>query len=195
MKHILPELPYALNALEPYISQETLEFHYGKHHRAYVDKLNELIEGTEFADMSLQDIVDHAPKGPIFNNAAQIINHTFYFNSLHAPDDCTPDGALLEALVQKWGSFEDFVADFSAKAIANFGSGWTWLAKNTQGALEIINTSNAETIIGSSEYIPLLVCDVWEHAYYIDTRNARAKYIENFWCVVHWNVVGARFSV
>lgn len=193
MNHILPSLPYALDALEPYISRETLEYHHGKHHQTYVDNLNRLIVDTEFADMSLEDIIRHS-SGGIFNNAAQIWNHTFYFASLGAPGHDIPSQELYTAIERVWGSFELFVETFTKEALANFGSGWTWLVKNTSGVLEILNTPNAETPLTSPEYTPLLTCDIWEHAYYIDVRNARAKYLENFWKVVDWNVVSDRFA-
>lgn len=193
MQHILPSLPYALDALEPYISRETLEYHHGKHHQTYVDNLNRLIVDTEFADMSLEDIIRHS-SGGIFNNAAQIWNHTFYFASLGAPGHDIPSQELYRAIERVWGSFELFVETFTKEALANFGSGWTWLVKNASGTLEIINTPNAETPLTNPEYTPLLTCDIWEHAYYIDVRNARAKYLENFWKVVDWNVVSDRFA-
>lgn len=193
MQHILPSLPYALDALEPYISRETLEYHHGKHHQTYVDNLNRLIVDTEFADMSLEDIIRHS-SGGIFNNAAQIWNHTFYFASLGAPGHDIPSQELYRAIERVWGSFELFVETFTKEALANFGSGWTWLVKNAGGTLEILNTPNAETPLTSPEYMPLLTCDIWEHAYYIDVRNARAKYLENFWKVVDWNVVSDRFT-
>ena len=195
MTHELPVLPYDLDALAPYISRETLEYHHGKHHKTYVDKLNELIVGTEFADMSLVDIVKNAPKGPIFNNAAQVVNHTFYFETFAPKDTCSPvSGDLADAIAIKWGSIDDFIIDFTTMAIGNFGSGWTWLAKKNDGSLAIVNTSNAETIIGSDEYTPLLVCDVWEHAYYIDVRNARPQYLANFWQIIDWSKVAERFA-
>ena len=191
MTHTIPPLPYALDALEPHISRETLEFHHGKHHQAYVTKLNELIEGTEFADMTLEDIIHKAPKGPIFNNAAQIWNHTFYFASLSGEKNTSPSDELASAIQKKWGDMETFQTEFSKQAIANFGSGWTWLVKKTDGLLDIVNTSNAETPL-NTESVPLLTCDVWEHAYYIDYRNLRPKYLEHFWQVVDWNVISDR---
>ena len=194
-QHILPNLPYASDALEPFISAETIEYHYGKHHRTYVENLNGLIAGTEFAELPLVDIIRAAPRGAIFNNAAQVANHTFYFESFLPPAQFTKTSSLLaDAVNAKWGSFEAFVEEFTAKAVGNFGSGWTWLAKKSDHTLDIVNTSNAETLIGSVEYTPLLVCDVWEHAYYIDVRNARAKYLANFWNIIDWKKVSERFE-
>jgi len=193
MQHTLPNLPYALDALEPYISKETLEYHHGKHHQTYVTKLNELIAGTEFADMTLEEIIRQAPKGPIFNNAAQVWNHTFYFASLSPKKHDIPSKDLYAAIDAKWGDLDVFMAEFDKQALANFGSGWTWLVKKSDGTLDIVNTSNAETPL-TGEDVPLLTCDVWEHAYYIDCRNARPKYLENFWKVVDWGVISKRFA-
>jgi len=194
MKHELPTLKYELNALEPYISQETLEFHYGKHHKAYVDNLNNLIVGTEFENMSLEEIVKKSVSGPVFNNAAQIWNHTFYFNGLTPNSTKKPSGILAEKIEAAFGSFESFVETFSKTAIGNFGSGWTWLVQNQSGNLEIVNTSNAGSILTHEDKTPLLTCDVWEHAYYIDTRNARPKYVENFWNLVDWEFVSGNMK-
>jgi Fe-Mn family superoxide dismutase len=194
MKHELPALKYELNALEPYISQETLEFHYGKHHKAYVDNLNNLIVGTEFENMSLEEIVKKSVSGPVFNNAAQIWNHTFYFNGLTPNSAKKLSGLLLEKIEAAFGSFESFIETFSKTAIGNFGSGWTWLVQNSEGNLEIVNTSNAGSILTYEDKTPLLTCDVWEHAYYIDTRNARPKYVENFWNLVDWDFVTANMK-
>ena len=195
MTHILPELPYALDALAPHISKETLEYHHGKHHKAYVDNLNKLIVDTDFADKTLLEIIQLSPKGGIFNNAAQVWNHTFYFHGL-APAGTTKISEDLEnAIAEKWGSLEDFKKIFSEKAIANFGSGWTWLAVNEKNELEIINTDDAETLAIEQLVTPIFVCDVWEHAYYIDYRNARAKYLENFWHVVNWTKVEERYAI
>ena len=192
----LPTLPYALDALEPYISRETLEFHYGKHHQTYVDNLNKLVPGTEYEGKSLEDIIKTS-SGAIFNNAAQIWNHTFYFESL-APSASEPTGTLADAITAKWGSVENFVAEFNKMALANFGSGWTWLVREGKNwPLALYNTSNAATPLTAKEdpiLIPLLTCDVWEHAYYIDYRNARAKYLENFWKVVSWEKVSERYE-
>ena len=186
-EHKLPELPYAKNALEPHISAETLEYHYGKHHATYVDKLNGLIPGTEFENASLEDIIKQA-KGGIFNNGAQIWNHTFYWNCLSPDGGGTPDGAVGKAIEQAFGDFAKFKTQFSDSAATNFGSGWTWLVKNPDGKLEIVNTSNAANPMTDGKQ-PLLTCDVWEHAYYIDYRNARPKYVEAFWNLVNWDFV------
>lgn len=192
MTHELPKLPYDLDALEPYISKETLEYHYGKHHQTYVNNLNNLIAGTEFADMKLEDIIRKS-SGGIFNNAAQVWNHTFYWHCL-SPNKSSPQPELLDAINKYFGSLEQFIKKFSEAAIANFGSGWTWLVqkKDTQ-ELAIISTSNAQTPISEDKYNPLLTCDVWEHAYYIDYRNARAKYVENFWNILNWEFVSKNF--
>jgi superoxide dismutase, Fe-Mn family len=186
-QHKLPELPYAKNALEPHISAETLEYHYGKHHATYVDKLNGLLPGTEFEDASLEDIIKKA-KGGIFNNGAQIWNHTFYWNCLSPDGGGKPEGALGKAIDQAFGDFAKFKTQFSDSAVTNFGSGWTWLVKNQTGKLEIVNTPNAGNPLTDGKQ-PLLTCDVWEHAYYIDYRNARPKYIEAFWNLVNWDFV------
>ncbi len=189
----LPALPYAQDALEPHISAETLEFHYGKHHKTYVDKLNGLVEGTELASKSLEDIVKTS-EGGIFNNAAQIWNHTFYWNCLSPNGGGAPDGELAEAISAAFGSFEAFKQAFTESAINNFGSSWTWLVKKADGSLAIVNTSNAATPVTESDQTPLLTCDVWEHAYYIDYRNARPKYMEAFWKLVNWEFVNQNFS-
>ena len=182
-----PPLPYAIDALAPYISQETMEFHSGKHHQTYVDNLNKLVAGTEFENMPLEDVIMKSTGG-IFNNAAQIWNHTFYFDSL-APSGTSPlSGDLQVAIDTKWGSADAFMAEFNKVALATFGSGWAWLVRKSDGSLDIVSTSNAATPLTGSD-TSLLTCDVWEHAYYIDYRNARAKYLENFWKVVNWNQV------
>jgi len=188
MAHKLPELKFAMDALQPHISKETLEFHYGKHHNAYVTNLNNLIPGTEFDVMSLEDIVNKAPVGGIFNNAAQVWNHSFYWNCLSPNGGGEPSGKLLDAINKAFGSFDEFKEKFTKSAITNFGSGWTWLVKNNDGSLELINTSNAGTALTSSKK-PLLTCDVWEHAYYVDYRNARPQYDEAFWNLVNWDFV------
>lgn len=188
MTYELPELPYAKDALEPYISQETLEYHHGKHHAAYVANLNKLVPGTEFEGKSLEDIITSADGG-IFNNAAQIWNHTFYWNCLQPNGGGEPTGALLDAITTQFGSFADFKEQFTTKAATLFGAGWTWLVKNADGGLEIVNTSNAGCPLTDGQ-TPLMTCDVWEHAYYIDVRNARPKYLENFWQLVNWEFVG-----
>lgn len=186
MQHKLPELPYTLDSLEPHISKETLEFHHGKHHRTYVDNLNKLIVDTKFANMSLEETI-MSSDGGIFNNAAQIWNHTFYFNCL-TPNQNPPPVALTKAIDKAFGSMDKFQQEFSQKAITTFGSGWAWLIQNSDGQLEIISTSNAETPLTLHKNI-LLTCDVWEHAYYIDYRNARPKYMEAFWQLVNWEFV------
>ncbi len=185
MAFTLPPLPYALDALAPTISKETLEFHYGKHHQAYVTNLNNLVPGTEFESASLEDIVKKA-SGGIFNNAAQVWNHTFYWNSLSPKGGGEPTGKLLTAINAKWGSVAAFKEAFNKSAAGNFGSGWTWLVKKADGSLDIVNTSNAATPLTTSD-VALLTCDVWEHAYYIDYRNARPKYLESYWNLVNWD--------
>ena len=175
----LPALPYELNALEPHISQETLEFHHGKHHNTYVVKLNGLIEGTELENKSLEEIVKTSTGG-VFNNAAQIWNHTFYWHCLAPNAGGTPTGAVLEAINATFGSFEEFKAKFTDAAINNFGSSWTWLVKKADGSLDIVNTSNAGTPLTEEGVTPLLTVDLWEHAYYIDFRNLRPDYMGAF---------------
>ncbi|TNF55314.1 MAG: superoxide dismutase [Fe] [Gammaproteobacteria bacterium] len=192
MKHELPALPYAMDALAPTLSQETLEYHYGKHHQAYVTNLNNLIPGTEFESMSLEEIVMKS-SGGIFNNAAQVWNHTFYWNCLSPNGGGTPNGALAAAIDAKFGSFEEFKKQFNQAGATNFGSGWTWLVKNADGSLEIFNTSNAGTPMTSGKQA-LLTLDVWEHAYYIDYRNLRPKYLETMWNIVNWDFVAANFA-
>ncbi|NLB51110.1 MAG: superoxide dismutase [Fe], partial [Clostridiaceae bacterium] len=189
MEHKLPPLPFAKDALEPVISAETLDYHYGKHHQAYVNNLNKLIVGTEFEDMPLEDIIRKS-SGGIFNNAAQVFNHTFYWHCLAPEAGGEPTGKLAEAIDQAFGSFESFKEKFSATAATTFGSGWAWLVKNDEGKLEIISTSNAGTPLTEGKK-PLLTCDVWEHAYYIDYRNARPSCIERFWELVNWDFVAS----
>ncbi|HUG58875.1 MAG TPA: superoxide dismutase [Fe] [Candidimonas sp.] len=191
MAFTLPPLPYALDALAPHISKETLEFHYGKHHQSYVTNLNNLVAGTEFESASLEDVVKKS-SGGVFNNAAQIWNHTFYWNSL-TPKSGEPTGALLAAINAKWGSVDAFKEAFNKSAAGNFGSGWTWLVKKSDGSVDIVNTSNAATPLTTSD-VPLLTCDVWEHAYYIDYRNARPKYLEHFWNLVNWDFAAANLG-
>jgi len=181
-----------MNALEPHISKETLEYHYGKHHQTYVTNLNNLIAGTEFESASLEDIVRKS-SGGLFNNAAQVWNHTFYWNGLSPNGGGQPDGALAEAINAKWGSFDTFKEEFNKQAAGNFGSGWTWLVKKGDGSVDIVNTSNAATPLTTTD-IPLLTCDVWEHAYYIDYRNARPKYLESFWSLVNWQFAAQNFA-
>lgn len=187
MTHKLPELPYVMDALQPHISKETLEYHYGKHHNAYVTNLNNLISGTEFEDLSLEDIIKKAPAGVLFNNSAQVWNHSFYWNCLSPNGGGEPSGKLLETINKSFGSFENFKEKFTTSAVTNFGSGWTWLV-NGENGLEIINTSNAGTVV-TSRKTALLTCDVWEHAYYVDYRNARPKYVDAFWNLVNWEFV------
>ncbi|MDE9463857.1 superoxide dismutase [Fe] [Xenorhabdus bovienii] len=187
MSFELPALPYAKNALEPHISAETLEYHYGKHHNAYVVNLNNLIKDTEFAGKSLEEIIKTS-EGGIFNNAAQVWNHTFYWNSLSPNGGGEPTGKVADAINNAFGSFAEFKQQFTDAALKNFGSGWTWLVKKADGSVAIVNTSNAATPL-TSEDKPVLTVDVWEHAYYIDYRNARPQYLEHFWALVNWKFV------
>ena len=187
MEHQLPPLPYPMNGLEPHISRETLEFHYGKHHQTYVTNLNNQIKNSEFAQASLEEIVKKS-SGGMFNNAAQVWNHTFFWQCMKPNGGGEPSGKLAEGIQAKWGSFERFKEAFTQSALANFGSGWTWLVKKPDGTLDIVNTSNAGTPLTGSDK-PLLTCDVWEHAYYIDYRNARAKFLAAFWQLVNWDFV------
>jgi superoxide dismutase, Fe-Mn family len=192
MAHTLPELPYAKDALQPHISVETIEFHYGKHHQTYVTNLNNLIPGTEFESLSLEDIVKKS-SGGVFNNAAQIWNHTFYWHSLSPNGGGEPKGALGAAITQQWGSFAAFKEAFTKAAVGTFGSGWAWLVKKPDGSLDIVSTSNAATPL-TTDSKPLLTIDVWEHAYYIDYRNARPKYTEAFWNIVNWDFAEKNFA-
>ena len=192
MEHTLPALPYAMDALQPHISKETLEFHYGKHHQTYVTNLNNLIKGTEFENASLEDIVKKS-SGGVFNNAAQIWNHTFYWNSLSPKGGGKPAGALAAAIDAKWGSFDAFKEAFTKSAVGNFGSSWTWLVKKADGSLDIVNTSNAATPVTTADK-PLITCDLWEHAYYIDYRNRRPDYLGAFWSLVNWKFAAKNFS-
>ncbi len=192
MEHTLPALPYAMDALQPHISKETLEFHYGKHHQTYVMNLNNLIKGTEFESSSLDEIVKKS-SGGVFNNAAQIWNHTFYWNSLSPKGGGKPSGALAAAIDAKWGSFDAFKEAFTKSAVANFGSSWTWLVKKADGSLDIVNTSNAATPLTTADR-PLLTCDLWEHAYYIDYRNRRPDYLGAFWSLVNWDFAAKNFA-
>ncbi len=191
MEHRLPELPYAKSALVPHISAETLDYHYGKHHKTYVDNLNRLLPGTQFEGSSLEEIVRKA-SGGIFNNAAQVWNHTFYWSSLSPKGGGEPTGAIAGAITKNFGSFAEFKDKFSNAAVTLFGSGWAWLAKNSDGSLSIEATSNAGNPLKDGRK-PLLTCDVWEHAYYIDYRNVRAKYVEAFWKLVNWDFVNQNF--
>ena len=189
--HMLPPLPYAKDALAPTISAETLEYHYGKHHQAYVDNLNKLVPGTEFEKLSLEEIIRKAPPGAIFNNAAQVWNHSFYWNCLKPKGGGEPTGALAAAIVKNFGTFATFNQQFSQAAVTQFGSGWAWLVKKKDGTLAIVQTGNAGNPMTSGD-TPLLTCDVWEHAYYIDYRNARPKYVESFWSLVNWDFVASK---
>lgn len=189
----LPELPYAKDALAPHISAETLEFHYGKHHATYVTKLNGLVPGTEYESMPLEDIIKQS-SGPVFNNAAQVWNHTFYWHCLSPNGGGEPSGALAAAIDKQWGSFAAFKTEFDDKAVNNFGSSWTWLVKNSDGSLAIVNTSNAGTPLTDSGVTPVLTVDLWEHAYYIDYRNVRPQYLEAFWKLVNWEFANSNFA-
>ncbi len=189
----LPALPYAQDALEPHISAETLSYHYGKHHQTYVTKLNGLVEGTELANKSLEEIVKTS-EGGVFNNAAQVWNHTFYWNCLSPNGGGEPTGALADAINASFGSFADFQAELNDKAVNNFGSSWTWLVKKADGSLAIVNTSNAATPLTDASVTPILTVDLWEHAYYIDYRNVRPDYLKGFWALVNWEFAAANFA-
>jgi Fe-Mn family superoxide dismutase len=188
----LPKLPYAMEALAPHLSKESLEFHYGKHHNTYVVKLNELLAGHALANASLEDVIKKSD-GPIFNNAAQIWNHTFYWNSLKPKGGGEATGAVADLIKSQWGSFAKFKDEFNAKATTLFGSGWCWLVKKSDGSLAITQTSNAGCPLTEGQK-PLLTCDVWEHAYYIDYRNLRPKYLEAFWQLVNWDFANANLK-
>lgn len=192
MSFELPKLPYALDALEPHISKETLEYHYGKHHQTYVTNLNNLVKGTDLESKSLEEIIK-STDGGIFNNAAQVWNHTFYWNCLAPNAGGAPTGKIADAINKAFGSFEEFKKQFNDAAAKNFGSGWTWLVKKADGSVAIVNTSNAVTPVSGADK-PLLTVDVWEHAYYIDYRNARVKYLEEFWALVNWSFVEANLA-
>ncbi|MGY3941484.1 superoxide dismutase [Fe] [Aeromonas tecta] len=189
----LPALPYAINALEPHISQETLEYHHGKHHNTYVVNLNNLVPGTEFEGKSLEEIIKTSTGG-VFNNAAQIWNHTFYWHCLSPNGGGEPTGALADAINKAFGSFAEFKDAFTKSAIGNFGSSWTWLVKKADGSLAIVNTSNAGCPLTEAGTTPLLTVDLWEHAYYIDFRNMRPKYMETFWTLVNWEFVAKNLA-
>lgn len=188
MTHHLPQLPYAKNALEPIISEETVEFHYDKHHAGYVNNLNNLIKNTPFEDASLEEVIKNSI-GAVFNNAAQVYNHTFYWNCL-SPTKTSPSKELSKMIDDSFGSFENFKSDFIKSAVSNFGSGWTWLVKEPDGVLKIINTQNAGTPITVGQ-LPLLTIDVWEHAYYIDYRNGRQKYLDEIFKIINWDFVSS----
>lgn len=191
MEHKLPELPWAKDALEPHISKETIEYHHGKHHNAYVTNLNNLIKGTKFENASLEEIV-MGSEGGVFNNAAQVWNHTFYWNCLTPKSSKAPTGKIAELINKKYGSFENFKEEFSKAAATNFGSAWTWLVGNNND-IEIFNTSNADTPMKHGKNA-LMTIDVWEHAYYVDYRNARPKYIESFWNLINWDFVNSNLK-
>lgn len=200
MPHKLPELPFAMDALAPAISAETLEYHYGKHHQTYVTNLNALLEGTGLEEMKLEELIASgiervAPekRTAVFNNAAQVWNHTFYWNCMKKGGGGFPSGKLAEAITKSFGSFDKFREAFTKAAVGQFGSGWAWLTKDESGALSITATSNAATPL-TEKKTPLLTCDVWEHAYYVDYRNARAKYVEAWWNLVNWDFVSRNFD-
>lgn len=191
MRFELPKLAWEANALEPAISSRTIEFHHGKHHQAYVNNLNSLIEGTDFENMGLEDIIRKS-EGAIFNNAAQVWNHTFYFNCFTPGGNGLPSEDLLDAIHKNWDSFDRFKKEFSAAAVSVFGSGWAWLVKDKEGNLSIVKESNAGTpVVKGME--PLLVFDVWEHAYYLDYQNRRADYVEALWNIIDWEAVSSRY--
>jgi len=193
VSHELMQLPYAMDALEPHISRETLEYHYGKHHQTYVNTLNGLVEGTPDAELSLEDLVKKA-SGKLFNQAAQVWNHNFYWQSLSPNGGGEPDGELKAAIEKRWGSVDAFRKEFTEQTVANFASGWGWLVKKADGSLDIVQTDDAETPLSDDSLTPLLTCDIWEHAYYIDYRNARPKYMEAFWKLVNWEFAAANLA-
>ena len=193
MEHTLPALPYAKDALAPYYSAETLEFHHGKHHNAYVVNLNNLQKGTEFEALGLEEIIKKA-SGPVYNNAAQIWNHSFFWNCMKPNGGGAPQGALADAIHAKWGSLDAFKEAFTKSAVGNFGSGWTWLVKKADGSVDIVNTGAAGTPLTSADKA-LLTIDVWEHAYYIDYRNMRPKFVETFLSnLVNWDFAQANYA-
>ena len=194
MEHTLPHLPYAMDALAPFISKETFEYHYGKHHQAYATNLNNLVKGTEYENLDLEAIVKKAPAGGIFNNSAQVWNHSFFWNSMKVGGGGTPTGALADAINNKWGSFDEFKKAFQASAVGNFRSGWSWLVKKPDGSVDIVNTSADGTPL-NSENKALLTIDVWELAYYIDYRNARPKFVETFInSLANWDFAAKNFA-
>ena len=192
MSFELPPLPYAKNALEPLISQETLEYHYGKHHQTYVNNLNNLVTGTDNENKSLEDLIKTA-SGGLFNNAAQVWNHTFYWHSMAPDSKAQPEGKLAEAIEKAYGSIDSFKEAFIKSAVGNFASGWTWLVKNDDGSVAIVNTDDADTPVRTGKK-PLLTVDIWEHAYYIDYRNARPKYLESFWQLANWDFAESNYN-
>ena len=194
MAHTLPDLPFAKNALEPHMSAETLEYHHDKHHQAYVTNLNNLIPGTEYENMSLEDIIKKAPAGGIYNNAAQVWNHTFFWNCLSPNGGGAPNGPLMDAINKKWGSFEEFKKAFQTSAVGNFGSGWTWLVKKADGSVDIVNMGAAGTPLTTGDK-PLFTVDVWEHAYHIDYRNLRPKFVETYLTnLANWRFAESNFA-
>ena len=192
MTHQLPKLPYALDALEPHIDATTISIHYGKHHQTYADNLNKLVPGTEFADASLEQIIAKA-QGPIFNNAAQVWNHTFYWDGMKPKGGGEPTGELLAAIEKSFGNFTGFKEQLSKTSVTQFGSGWGWLVKKKDGALAVVQTGNAANPLTAGD-VPLLTCDVWEHAYYLKYQNRRADYVGSWWNVVNWDAVAARLA-
>lgn len=192
MEHKLPELPYAKDALQPHISAETFEYHHGKHHNAYVTNLNNLIKGTKYESMTLEEIIKSS-EGGLFNNAAQVWNHTFFWNCMSPKGGGVPGGKVADLINQKWGSFDKFKEEFAKNAVGNFGSGWTWLVQNSKGEVEIMNTSNADTPMAHNMKA-LMTIDVWEHAYYIDYRNARANFVAAFWNLANWDFVNQNLT-
>lgn len=192
MTFTLPPLPYSMGALAPHISEETLEYHYGKHHQAYVNNLNKLVEGTPFEKATLEDIIKQA-NGAIFNNAAQVWNHTFYWNCLSPEGGAEPTGVVAEKIESTFGSFEQFKEEFTKAAVSAFGSAWAWLVVDKSGQLKIMTTSNAGTPMTEGLHA-LLTCDVWEHAYYIDYRNRRPDYLTGFWELVNWEFVATQLT-
>jgi Fe-Mn family superoxide dismutase len=189
----LPALPFAKDALAPHISAETLDYHHGKHHATYIAKLNGLVEGTDMADKSLEELI-RSTEGGVFNNAAQVWNHTFYWNCLSPNGGGEPTGSLADAINAKWGSYAEFQAALNDKAVNNFGSSWTWLVKSADGSLDIVNTSNAGTPIQDESVTAIMTVDLWEHAYYIDHRNARPAYLNGFWQLINWEFAAANFA-
>lgn len=192
MMHSLPRLPYGLDALAPHVSAETLEYHWGKHHRAYVDALNRLIPGTPLAELDLEDLVRRS-SGTVFNNAAQHFNHSLYWDSLSPTGGGEPQGALSDAIHRGYGSFKAFRTAFSEEAASHFGSGWAWLVRKPDNAVKVELTHDASCPLTSGD-VPLLVCDLWEHAYYIDYRNMRGRYLESFWSLANWPLAATRFE-
>ncbi len=191
MSFALPNLKYAPDALVPFITKQTIDFHYGKHHQAYVNNLNNLVPGTRFENATLEQIIREAD-GAVFNNAAQIWNHTFYFESFSPHGQKEPTGSIAQAIYSAFGSFETFKEKFTGSAVTLFGSGWAWLVKNADGRLEIIQESNAGNPMKKG-FTPLLTCDVWEHAYYLDYQNRRPDYVQAFWNIIDWKVIESRF--